>query len=74
MDTADTVYVTADDAVMLVREKTGIPFTRSRLHKDSMRGIAPKPAAVYGNRYLWRPEDVLRYAKTLVKAPPEATP
>jgi len=70
----DAPLVTIDAAVELVRERTGVPITRSRIHKDSARGIAPKQAAIYGRRYLWRPAEILDYAKTLVKTPPEATP
>jgi len=76
MDTDDKALVTIDGAVMLIRERTGIPIPKSRLHKDSAAGIAPPPDAVYGRRYLWRPEKILAYAQTLIKPPhpPEATP
>ena len=76
MDTTDKALVTIDGAVMLIRERTGIPIPKSRLHKDSAAGIAPPPDAVYGRRYLWRPETILAYAQTLIKPPhpPEATP
>jgi hypothetical protein len=59
--------VALDDAVELIREETGIPITRSRIHKDSALGIAPKPAATFGRRYLWRPEDIIAYARGLIK-------
>jgi hypothetical protein len=76
MNTTDKALVTIDGAVMLIRERTGIPIPKSRLHKDSAAGIAPPPDAVYGRRYLWRPEKILAYAQTLIKPPhtPEATP
>jgi hypothetical protein len=61
--------VTIDEAVKLVREKTGVPITKSRIHKDSAAGVAPPPDAVYGRRYLWRPEKILAYAQSLIKAP-----
>jgi hypothetical protein len=67
MDNNNTRLVTIDAAVELVREKTGIPITKSRIHKDSAAGIAPPPDAVYGRRYLWRPEKILAYAQTLIK-------
>jgi len=72
----DTPLLTIDAAVELVRERTGVPITKSRIHKDSAAGIAPPPDAVYGRRYLWRPEKILAYAQTLIKPPhpPEATP
>jgi hypothetical protein len=53
----DAPLVTIDAAVELVREKTGVPITKSRIHKDSAAGIAPPPDAVYGRRYLWQPEN-----------------
>jgi hypothetical protein len=73
MSNDDTALVTIDGAVMLIRERLGIPIPKSRLHKDSATGIAPKPDAVYGRRYLWKPEKILAYAQTLIKpCPPEA--
>jgi len=65
--------VTVDVAVVLIRDTLGIPIPKSRLHKDSASGVAPRPDAVYGRRYLWRPEKILAYARTLIKTfPPEA--
>ena len=74
MSTNDNeALVTVDAAVALIREQLGIPIPKSRLHRDSANGIAPRPDAVYGNRYLWKPEKILAYAKTLIKpVPPEA--
>jgi hypothetical protein len=74
MDIDNTRLVTIDAAVELVRERTGVPITKSRIHKDSAAGIAPPPDAVYGRRYLWRPEKILAYAEALIKArhPPGA--
>jgi len=69
MDHNDTALVTIDDAVTLIRERTGIPIPKSRLHKDSAAGIAPRPDAIYGRRYLWRPERILAYAQSLIKPP-----
>jgi hypothetical protein len=66
-DATNPPLVTIDAAVMLVRERTGVPITKSRIHKDSARGIAPRPDATYGRRYLWDPEKILRYAETLIK-------
>jgi hypothetical protein len=59
--------VTIDGAVTLIEERLGIPIKKSRIHKDSAAGIAPRPDAVYGRRYLWRPEKILDYARTLIK-------
>jgi hypothetical protein len=72
MSNDDTALVTIDGAVMLIRERTGIPVPKSRIRKDSAAGIAPPPDAVYGRRYLWRPEKILAYAQTLIKPPPPA--
>jgi hypothetical protein len=67
MDNDDAPLVTIDAAVELVRQRIGVPITKSRIHKDSAAGIAPPPDAVYGRRYLWRPEKILAYAQTLIK-------
>jgi len=70
----DDKLVTVDAAVALIREQLGIPIPKSRLHRDSSKGIAPKPDAVYGNRYLWRPDKILEYGRSLIKpVPPEMT-
>jgi len=65
----DEALVTIDGAVALIRERIGIPIPKSRIHKDSAAGIAPPPDAIYGRRYLWRPEKILAYAQTLIKPP-----
>ena len=67
MSNDDTPLVTIDAAVLLVRERTGVPITKSRIHKDSARGIAPRPDATYGRRYRWHPDKILAYAQTLIK-------
>lgn len=56
-----------EDAVALIRTETGIPITKSRIHKDSAKGITPKPTAVFGRRYLWQPDAMVAYARTLIK-------
>jgi hypothetical protein len=66
-DRDSEALVTIDGAVTLIRERTGIPIQKSRIHKDSAAGIAPRPDAVYGRRYLWRPEKILAYAQTLIR-------
>jgi hypothetical protein len=69
----DQALLTVDGAVMLIRERLGIPIPKSRFHKDSAAGIAPRPDAIYGKRYLFRPEKILAYGRTLIKTfPPEA--
>jgi len=61
------VLITIDDAVVLIRKVLGPPIPKSRIHKDLAAGIAPRPDAIYGRRYLWRPERILAYARTLIK-------
>jgi len=69
----DEALVTVNGAVMLIRERLGIPIPKSRFLKDSANGIAPRPDAIYGRTYLYRPVKILAYAKTLIKAfPPKA--
>ena len=67
MNTKEAVLVTIDGAVNLIHEKTGIPVPKSRIHKDLAAGIAPSPDAIYGRRYLWRPERILAYAQSLIR-------
>jgi hypothetical protein len=72
MNTDEAALVTIDGAVKLIHEKTGVPVPKSRIHKDLAAGIAPSPDAVYGRRYLWRPEKMLAYAQRLIKPAPLA--
>jgi hypothetical protein len=67
MDENDSALITIDGAVALIRERTGIPVPKSRIHRDCAAGIAPLPDAVYGRRYLWRPDRILAYAQSLIK-------
>jgi len=67
MTDANEILITIDDAVALIRKEVGIPITKSRIHKDSAKGIAPKPAATFGRRYLWKPDAMLSYARMLIK-------
>jgi hypothetical protein len=39
----------------------GMPFTLSRVNKDTSFGRGPKPAAKYGPAHLYDPEEFLRY-------------
>jgi hypothetical protein len=59
--------------VELVREKTGIPLTYSRLMKDGMSGRAPKPAALFGRQQLYTEDQGLAYARSLIQ-PTEPEP
>ena len=74
MDDSKFPLLTRRQLVELVRQKTGIPITYSRLMKDGMEGRAPKPAAIFGRRqHLYTEADGLAYAKTLIRpSEPEA--
>jgi hypothetical protein len=63
----DTRFVTTDDAVTLIYETTGVPIPKSRFQKDSAAGIAPRPDAIYGRLYLYRPDKILAYARKLIR-------
>jgi hypothetical protein len=66
-------YVTRRAGVKLVNEVLSIPLSLSTLNKDSYLGRSPKPAAKYGPKDLYSPEEFLRYARErLVKLSPEA--
>jgi hypothetical protein len=66
----DARFYTIDGAVALINE-TGIPLPKSRFLKDSAAGIAPRPDAIYGKRFLYKgTAKILAYARTLVKAYP----
>jgi hypothetical protein len=60
-------YLTRRQLVALVRERTGIPVTESRLDKEAMLGTAPKPAALYGRRHLYTEADGLAWARSLIR-------
>jgi hypothetical protein len=59
--------LTRRQLVELVQQRTGVPLTYSRLMKDGAAGRAPKPAAIFGNRYLYSEADALGYAKALIR-------
>jgi hypothetical protein len=63
----DEVLLTVYAAVQLIRTRTGIPIPVSRFRKDSANGLTPKPVLVYGRTHLYRPTEIMVYAKTLVR-------
>jgi hypothetical protein len=72
---SDETLLTVDTAVELIRSQFGIPITKSRIYKDTATGRAPRPDATFGNRYLWKPEAMLAYGRSLIRPhQPEATP
>jgi hypothetical protein len=67
MDINDEPWVDANGAVALIYEKTGVKIPKSRLHKDSSSGRAPRPDGIYGTRYMYRPEKIIAYGWSLVR-------
>jgi len=67
----DEALVTVNGAVMLIRERLGIPIPKSRFLKDSANGIAPRPDAIYGRTFLYGPGKILTYGRSLIRAFPQ---
>jgi hypothetical protein len=66
-----TKYVTRREGVRLVNDKLGIPLSMSTVEKDACLGVGPTPAATYGPKHLYTPEEFLRYAQArIVKLTP----
>ncbi len=61
--------LTARGVCLLAEQRIGIPLRRSRLHKDSALGKGPKPAARFGNQFLYDEDEALRYARSLISEP-----
>lgn len=59
-------FVTRRQGVELANAE-GIPLTKSRVDKDCMKGVGPKPAARFGATELFTPDAFLRYARALVR-------
>ena len=68
MDDTAFPLMTRRQFVEFVKRQTGIPLTYSRLMKDGASGRGPRPAAVFGKRYLYSEADALSYAKALVRS------
>jgi hypothetical protein len=58
--------LTRREVVAFVKERTGAPLTYSRLMKDAALGRGPKPAAKYGNRFLYGPDESESYGHSLI--------
>jgi hypothetical protein len=65
MTESNTPLITRDQIVERVREKLGIPITKSTIEKAAMHGTGPKPAEKYGKTLLYREADALAWARTL---------
>ncbi len=63
----DTPLLTTDKVAELIRQKLGAPCPVSRIVQDRHRGRGPKPAAMYGRRHLYTPDEALAYGRTLIK-------
>ena len=61
-----TRYVTRREGVKLVNEQLGIPLSLSTVEKDACLGVGPVPAASYGPKHLYTPEEFLRYAQNRI--------
>ena len=68
MDDTAFPLMTRRQFVEFVKRQTGIPLTYSRLMKDGASGRGPRPAAVFGKRYLYSEAAALAYAKALVRS------
>jgi hypothetical protein len=67
MDNNKELLVTSQELAAIVRRETGIPVTPSRIAKDNAAGRGPHVAATFGKNYLYRPQDGIAYAKSLVR-------
>ena len=59
-------FVTRRQGVELANAE-GIPLTKSRVDKDCMKGVGPKPAARFGPRDLFTTDTFLKYARALIQ-------
>jgi hypothetical protein len=59
-------YVTRREGVKLVNTTLGIPLSLPTVEKDACLGVGPVPAATYGNKHLYTPEEFLRYAQSRI--------
>jgi hypothetical protein len=61
------LLVTRHELAEIVQRETGIPLKASRIAKDSAAGRGPPVAAQSGKNHLYRPQDGIDYAKSLVR-------
>ncbi len=61
-----TEFVTREEGCKLVADRLGIPLKLSAVEKAAHAGKGPKPAARYGKRILYRPDEFLEWAKSRV--------
>ena len=72
MDNPDPgkMYLSTRDFVAFIKANHLSAFTRSRFQKDRMLGVAPQPAARFGNRDLWTEDQAPPYVARLLNSPP----
>ena len=63
----DEPLLTTDKVAELIQQKLGAPCPPSRITQDRHLGRGPKPAAKYGRRLLYTPEEALTYGRTLIQ-------
>jgi len=63
----DEPLLTTDKVAELIQQKLGAPCPPSRITQDRHLGRGPKPAAKYGRRLLYTPEEALNYGRTLIE-------
>jgi hypothetical protein len=59
-------FVTRRQGVELANAE-GIPLTKSRVDKDCMKGVGPRPVARFGPIDLFTPDAFLKYARALIR-------
>lgn len=64
-------FLTRAELVQVIRAEVGVPLSGSRFNKDTMSGVAPKPAAYYGRRQLYTRADALAYGRSLLTTTPQ---
>ena len=67
-------FYTRKQGIELIRTELGIPVPISRFEKDAIASprVAPVPAAQYGRQELYTREQLLDYARRLIREPEAA--
>jgi hypothetical protein len=67
-------YLTRREVVEVIRNELGVPVSESRLDKDAMLGLTPRPVAFFGRQRLYRRRDAISYGKSLLTLTPRRLP
>ena len=64
-------FLHVGDVPAFLYERMGVRITQSTLHKKWMpkSGLGPKPAGRWGGKPIYRPRDVLEWAKSQIREP-----